>query len=139
MAVGARGDVAVVVGVGASEGTGAALCRRFASEGLHTFVAGRTQDKIDAIAEEISRSGGTATPCLTDTTNTEQVCALLDRAVAEGGSLDLVAYNAGNNRFSRMLDMTDEFFEEIESRLPAVREVERERQSLARKRHQPRR
>ena len=113
MAVGERGKVAVVIGVGAREGTGAALCRRFAREGLHTFVAGRTQAKIEAVAEEISTSGGAATAVVTDTTQSGDVCALLDRAIAEGGSLDLVVYNAGNNRFSSVLDMTDEFFEEV--------------------------
>jgi NAD(P)-dependent dehydrogenase (short-subunit alcohol dehydrogenase family) len=113
MAVGDRGKVAVVVGVGASEGTGAALSRRFASEGLHTFVAGRTQAKLDAVAKQIKESGGTATAVVADATNTQEICGLLDRAIDEGGSLDLVAYNAGNNRFSSMLDMTDEFFEEL--------------------------
>jgi NAD(P)-dependent dehydrogenase (short-subunit alcohol dehydrogenase family) len=39
----------------------AALCRRFAMGGLHVFVAGRTQEKIDAIAAEIHQAGGTAT------------------------------------------------------------------------------
>ena len=61
MAVGERGKVAVVIGVGARAGAGGALCRRFAREGLHTFVAGRTQAKIEAVAEEISASGGAAT------------------------------------------------------------------------------
>ena len=38
---------AVVVGVGASQGLGAALCRRFAREGLHVAVGGRTREKVD--------------------------------------------------------------------------------------------
>ena len=33
---------AIVVGVGAEQGLGAALCRRFAAQGYHVFVAGRT-------------------------------------------------------------------------------------------------
>ena len=33
---------AVVVGVGAEQGVGAAVCRRFAREGYHVLVAGRT-------------------------------------------------------------------------------------------------
>ena len=37
---------AVVVGVGAERGLGAALCRRFAPEGYHVLVAGRTPEKI---------------------------------------------------------------------------------------------
>ena len=38
---------AIVVGVGAEQGLGAALCRRFAAQGYHVFVAGRTSGKID--------------------------------------------------------------------------------------------
>ena len=47
MAEQSSGTVAVVVGVGAQQGTGAALSRRFAREGLHTFVAGRTAEKVE--------------------------------------------------------------------------------------------
>jgi NAD(P)-dependent dehydrogenase (short-subunit alcohol dehydrogenase family) len=107
------GRVAVVVGVGESQGLGAALARRFAGEGLHTFVAGRTGSRLESVAGEIERAGGRATPVVTDTTRSDQVVALLDRASSEGGSLDLVAYNAGNNRFSPLLEMSDAFFEDL--------------------------
>lgn len=107
------GSVAVVVGVGADAGTGAALCRRFAGEGLHTFIAGRTQQRIEAVAESICASGGRATAVPTDTTRSQDVVSLLDRALEEGGSLDLVVYNAGNNRFSPLLEMSDELFENL--------------------------
>ncbi len=113
MALGDRGNVAVVVGVGASQGTGAALCRRFAREGLLTFVAGRTGEKLDAVVKQIEQAGGRARAVPTDATRPEDVTRLLDRALEEGGSLDLVVYNAGNNQFSPLLDMTDEFFEEV--------------------------
>ena len=68
MALGEVGSVAVVVGVGARRGTGAALCRRFAREGLHVFAAGRTQERLRAVADEIEAAGGRATPVVTDTT-----------------------------------------------------------------------
>ena len=42
---------AVVVGVGAERGLGAALCRRFAQGGHHVLVAGRTAAKINKVAE----------------------------------------------------------------------------------------
>jgi NAD(P)-dependent dehydrogenase (short-subunit alcohol dehydrogenase family) len=113
MAVGDLGSVAVVVGVGASQGLGGALARRFAREGLHTFVAGRTKERLDAMVGEIERSGGRATAVVTDTTESGDVTRLLDQALDEGGSLDLVAYNAGNNRFSGLLDMDDAFFEDL--------------------------
>ena len=108
-----KGQVAVVVGVGAKQGLGAALARRFAREGLHTFVAGRTPERLEAVVEEIEASGGRATPVPCDATESAEVVALLDRAIEEGGRLDLVAYNVGNNQFSSLLDMTDEFFENL--------------------------
>ena len=42
---------AVVVGVGAERGLGAALCRRFAADGYHLLVAGRT--KFEARIKEL--------------------------------------------------------------------------------------
>ena len=111
MAVGRVGKVAVVVGVCAQQGLGGALARRFAQEGLHTFVAGRTGEKLEAVVSGIQASGGRASAVLTDTTESEQVEALLDQAVRDGGSLDLVAYNAGSNQFSPLLEMSDDFFE----------------------------
>jgi NADP-dependent 3-hydroxy acid dehydrogenase YdfG len=51
---------AIVVGVGAEQGLGAALCRRFATQGYHVFVAGRTSEKIDEVAHTIAGAGGSA-------------------------------------------------------------------------------
>ncbi len=113
MALGEIGKTAVVVGVGSRAGLGAALARRFAAEGLHVFVAGRTLERLEATVGEIEAAGGGATAVATDATRTGDVVALLDRAQSEGGSLDLVAYNAGNNRFKGLLDMDDDFFEDL--------------------------
>jgi NADP-dependent 3-hydroxy acid dehydrogenase YdfG len=53
---------AIVIGVGAVAGLGSALCRRFASEGLQVFAAGRTEEKLELVAGEIVRRGGSAIP-----------------------------------------------------------------------------
>ena len=52
-------ETALVVGVGASRGLGAATARRFAREGLHVVVAGRNAEKVPRVAEEIRASGAT--------------------------------------------------------------------------------
>lgn len=106
------GGAAVVVGVGASRGLGAALARRFAREGLHCFLAGRTAERIGAVAKEIGEAGGTATPVVTDTTSEDDVVRLMDTAKTQGGSLDLVAFNAGNMRIGNIADMEAAYFEE---------------------------
>ncbi len=62
-------STALVVGVGAEQGLGAALCRRFAAGGYHVLVAGRTQAKIDQVAKTINDSGGSAEAIATDATD----------------------------------------------------------------------
>jgi NAD(P)-dependent dehydrogenase (short-subunit alcohol dehydrogenase family) len=92
---------AIVVGVGAGQGLGAALCRRFASGGYHVLVAGRTAAKIDKVAETIVSSGGSAVPVVTNATSEDDVFALFDRAMKPGAGfepVDLVVSNAGNNQ-----------------------------------------
>ncbi len=92
---------AVVVGVGAEQGIGGAVCRRFAAEGYHVLVAGRTQSKIDRVAQTIRDRGGSAEAALTDATDEAQVAGLFDRAMNPGPGFapaDLVVFNAGNNR-----------------------------------------
>ncbi len=104
---------ALVVGAGARAGVGGALCRRFAREGLHVFAAGRTQAKLDAIVAEIEAEGGRASALVGDTTQSADVTRFFDTMEAEASLPELTVYNAGNNRFSGLADMSDEFFEDL--------------------------
>src|ERR1700735_3965716 len=71
---------AVVVGVGAEQGLGAALCRRFAAEGYHGLVAGRPQAKLDTVVATIASKGGSAAAVPTDTTQEADIIRLFDLA-----------------------------------------------------------
>ncbi len=104
----------IVVGVGASAGVGGALCRRFGREGLHVFPAGRTGANLEAAAEEVRQAGGEATPVVTDATDPAAVSALFDRVEVETGAPpEVVLYNAGNNAFGNLAEMTEAFFEDL--------------------------
>ena len=103
---------AIVVGVGPEAGLGGMLCKRFAREGLHVLVAGRTPDKVETLAAAIRKSGGRATAVATDTTREEDVTALFDHAEKEG-PLELVAYNAGNAAMGELHDMQASYFEQV--------------------------
>src|SRR5260221_9534440 len=108
--------VAIVVGVGAELGLGAALCRRFAEGGHHVFVAGRSADKIEQVVRTIVSKGGSGEPVLTDTTREDDVVRLFDRVMSPGAGLDpldLVAYNAGNNRKLDFRELSAEMFEDF--------------------------
>lgn len=104
---------AIVVGVGAREGVGGALARRFAREGLHVFVAGRTAEKLDVVVADIRDSGGAATAVVADTLRVDDVARVFDAAGAAGGAPELVVYNAGNNQMRPLLEMDEEFFEQV--------------------------
>jgi NAD(P)-dependent dehydrogenase (short-subunit alcohol dehydrogenase family) len=101
---------AVVVGVGAAAGLGASLARRFASEGLHVIIAGRTPARLDAVAGEIKQAGGSTKVVVADATQEKDIVALLDEA-ASHGPLELVAYNVGNAAVIPSLDMSGAQFE----------------------------
>jgi NAD(P)-dependent dehydrogenase (short-subunit alcohol dehydrogenase family) len=107
---------AAIVGVGAERGLGAALSRRFAAEGYHVLVAGRTPEKIAAVVETIEKAGGSAEAIAVDTTREDDVVRLFDRAMGPGDGrdpADLVVFNAGNNQRIDFRELTAAQFEQF--------------------------
>ncbi len=107
---------AVVIGVGAEQGLGAALCRRFAAGGYHVLVAGRTAAKVGQVAKAVEAAGGSAEAFAMDATLESDVIGLFDRAMAPGAGrdpADLVAFNAGVNQKIDWRELTAQTFEEF--------------------------
>lgn len=107
---------AVVVGVGAERGLGAALCRRFAAGGYHVLVAGRTASKIEHIAQTVRATGGSAEAVRTDAERESDVVALFDQAMAPRNGFapaEFVASNVGNNQRVYFRELTAQQFEDF--------------------------
>lgn len=104
---------AVIFGVGPRQGVGAELCHRAAQRGMHVFVNGRTAEKIEAVAADIEKAAGSATPLLADLTDEAAVNAGMAKIAEDGRPLELAIYNAGNNRPEKFLDVTSEVFEDM--------------------------
>ena len=64
---------AIIIGIGQDRGLGAQLSKRFAKEGLHVFLASRTQSNLDSLVSRIEAECGKATAFCTDSTDEEQV------------------------------------------------------------------
>ena len=81
----------VVVVTGGASGIGQALCRRFWAEGARgVVVADRDAEGARTVAAEI---GGLALPV--DVSNEADIVALVERATAAYGPIDLFCSNAG--------------------------------------------
>ena len=105
-------DTALVVGVGAAQGLGAATARRFAREGLHVVVAGRTAEKVQVVAEEICASGGSAEAVVGDAAKEDDAIRFVETAESKG-PLALVLQNSGSNRRDPFLELATADFEAI--------------------------
>jgi NAD(P)-dependent dehydrogenase (short-subunit alcohol dehydrogenase family) len=92
------------------KGLGGTLCRRFAKNGLHVVVAGRTPASLEAVAETIRADGGEATAIQADATDEASVIELFANAGAIG-PVEVAIYNAGNNMPGDLLTMEAEYFE----------------------------
>ena len=99
---------AIIIGVGAEQGLGSQLAKRFASEGLHIFIAGRTLSRLKERAREIEKAGGKVTAVCADASDEKQVIELFKEA---GNELTLAIYNAGNNFPGQIIEMDAEYFE----------------------------
>jgi 3-oxoacyl-[acyl-carrier protein] reductase len=78
---------AVIYGGGGS--IGGAVARAFGREGARVFLAGRTQAKLDAVAEDIRGAGGAAETAEVDALDEKSVDAHADAMAKEAGSIDI--------------------------------------------------
>jgi NAD(P)-dependent dehydrogenase (short-subunit alcohol dehydrogenase family) len=106
---GPKGSV-LVAGVGALEGLGAAIARRFGREGYPVLIAGRNEEKLRATEAALKAEGLTVAAAVGDVSKAEDA----RRFVAEAqklGPLAVAVQNAGSNRPSPFLKLTEAEFE----------------------------
>ena len=99
---------AIILGIGLDRGLGAQLSKRFAKEGLHVFVASRTQSNLDSLVSKIEAEGGKATSVSTDATNEDEVKSLFEEV---GEDLSLAIFNPAFGYSGKIIDMDSEYFE----------------------------
>jgi NAD(P)-dependent dehydrogenase (short-subunit alcohol dehydrogenase family) len=83
--------------LGAGDGLGGAIARRFARGGYHACVVRRHADKLEPLCEEIRATGGQATAFGVDARKEEEVVDLFDRVEKEIGQVAVAVHNIGAN------------------------------------------
>lgn len=93
---------------GSSSGIGEAAAIRFAEEGANVVTNSRSKDRAATTAEAIREAGGEAIPVEADVSNRDDVAELIDTAIDEYGSIDLMVNNAGTSVIKPLTEMTPE-------------------------------
>ena len=100
-----EGRTALVTGGG--RGIGAATAARFAAEDAKVVISDLDLEPAETVAAEIRRQGRLALAVACDVTDRSSVEALVERAVQEYGSLDVLVTCAGILRDNLIHKMTD--------------------------------
>jgi NAD(P)-dependent dehydrogenase (short-subunit alcohol dehydrogenase family) len=105
------GKVAIVTGGGSGIGRAAAL--RFAAEGAAVLVADVAGANAEAVAKEATAAGGRALGTGVDVTDRDQVTAMVERAVAEFGGVDVLMTAAGIIAFGDVTETDPDVWERV--------------------------
>ncbi|MEU3413937.1 MULTISPECIES: SDR family oxidoreductase [unclassified Streptomyces] len=106
-----QGKVAVVTGSG--RGLGLAYAQALAAAGAAVVVNDTDQAVVDAAVTSITSAGGRATGVVAAVGDSEAARRLVDTAVEEFGSLDVLVCNAGILRDRVLWKMTDDDFDAV--------------------------
>jgi len=105
MNLGLKDKVAIVTG--GSDGIGKAAALTLAREGARVAICARRQAPLDAVAEEITRAGGTALAIAADMGKAADCERFVDAVVKHYGGIDILLNNAGTSARGKFLEVDD--------------------------------
>ena len=103
-----RFDGRAIIVTGAGQGMGRAIAERFARDGGSVLVADVNADTATDVAQGLTQEGHRAVPFAVDVTDPTQVKAMVARAVAEFGGVDVLINNAGILRSTKIMAIPPE-------------------------------
>ena len=106
-----KGQIAIVTGGG--RGIGRAIALELARQGADIVIAELDQGGAKRTAEEVGALGRRSLATTTDVTSRADLRAMVDRAKAEFGRIDILINNAGIYRAAATLDVTEDHWDAI--------------------------
>lgn len=110
-AIDLSGQVALVTG--ASSGLGRRFAQVLAAAGAKVIVAGRREQRLHELVEEIRQSGGHAVAQVMDVLDSHSLPGIVEALVQRHGSLDILINNAGVGRPASALNTRMEDIDEL--------------------------
>ena len=89
----------VTIITGASSGIGEATAREFAQAGAIVVIAARRAERLEQLAQEIQRAGGTVLAVPTDLTDPNQIHKLISQTLQRFGRIDILVNIAGAGNY----------------------------------------
>lgn len=103
----------VVLVTGGSRGLGREMVMAFAERGADVIVASRKQDACEAVAAEVRALGRRALAIGAHAGKWPEIDAMIERAYAEFGRVDIAINNAGMSPAMPSPDVTEELFDKV--------------------------
>jgi NAD(P)-dependent dehydrogenase (short-subunit alcohol dehydrogenase family) len=103
--LGLKDKVAVVTG--GTEGIGRATALRLAAEGAKVAICARSKDKLEQVAAEITRAGGTALALAADASKSADIERFITAVAGRFGRIDILVNNAGTSARGMFLEIDD--------------------------------
>ncbi|WP_153731252.1 3-oxoacyl-[acyl-carrier-protein] reductase [Sporosarcina obsidiansis] len=109
-----RFDGKTAVVTGASRGIGRTVALRLASEGAKVVVNySGSQEKAEAVVEEIRSAGGEAFTFQANVSDAEQVKEMMDETLQQFGTIDFLVNNAGITRDNLLMRMKESEWDDV--------------------------
>ncbi|HEX9696094.1 MAG TPA: SDR family oxidoreductase [Actinomycetota bacterium] len=102
-----------VIVTGGAVGIGRGIVDRFIEGGANVLLADLDGDQADAAASKLAGSPGRAVAMTVDVSHDGAGTKMVERCVAEFGSVDVLVNNAGIYPQIPMVDMTSEMFDRV--------------------------
>ncbi len=100
----------VAIVTGATSGIGLATAKRFLSEGAKVVLTGRSQDKLDALKNELN---GDFLLIKAEAASLEDSKDLINTTVNRFGKIDILFLNAGIFRVETIDGLTEQIFDDV--------------------------
>lgn len=85
----------VVIVTGASSGIGRATALAFAQNGSKVVLVARSEERLNQVAQEITKTGSESLVCVTDVTKEEECKKMVEATIARFGTINILINNAG--------------------------------------------
>ena len=106
-------DGQTVIVTGGGSGLGRCTAHELTHLGANVVITGRSQDKLDAVVEEIRADGGSASGLVCDIRDEVAVQATIAAVIEQHGRIDALVNNAGGQYKSPLKDISTKGFDAV--------------------------